>query len=58
VRIRGDGELLSSPFAKEGKLESECGLLRLAPKSFFDARDKARDRAFVAERPAGIGTPP
>lgn len=33
-------------------------MLRLAPKSFFDARVRARERAFVAMRPVGIGTLP
>ena len=28
----------------------------LAPKSFFEARLRARERAFVVVRPAGIGT--
>jgi hypothetical protein len=30
----------------------------LAPKSFFDAMVRARERAFVADRPDGIGTLP
>lgn len=29
----------------------------LAPKSFFEAMLRARERAFVGVRPAGIGTP-
>jgi hypothetical protein len=29
-----------------------------APKSFFEASDRARERAFVAKRPVGIGALP
>jgi hypothetical protein len=29
-----------------------------APKSFFEASDRARERALVAERPVGIGALP
>ena len=40
------------------KCGGECGLFMLAPQSFFDARVRARERAFVADRPVGIGTLP
>jgi hypothetical protein len=40
------------------KCGGERGLVKLAPKSFFDARVRARERAFVAGRPVGIGTLP
>ncbi len=40
------------------KRGGEFGLLILAPKSFFDARVRARESAFVADRPVGIGTLP
>jgi len=58
VRIRGDGDTVPSPFAYAVKCGGECGLLMPAPKSFLDARLRARERAFVVERPVGIGAVP
>jgi hypothetical protein len=40
------------------KCGGERAMLTLPPKSFFDARVRARERAFVAVRLVGLGTLP